>query len=106
MSRKDPRRRMMVPLSAQERAALRGLARRGLGDALRRVVAEELERGLMLQDLCPAERALPLQLPRKLQQQLMELARQLGVCAPELARHALVQQLRRRALVASGTQAG
>ncbi len=96
MSRKDPRRRMMVPMSAQERVALRALARRGLGDALRRVVVQELVLGLAPQQLTTAQTALPLQLPRKTQQQLADLADLHGVSTAEIARQALAQHLRRQ----------
>lgn len=95
MSRKDPRRRMMVPLSAEERAALRGLSRTSLGDALRRVVQAELARGLATGDplLSATGSGLPLQLPRKILQQVTTLADQRNQTATQIIRLALTQHL-------------
>lgn len=88
-----------MPLHADERVALRGLARKSLGDALRRVVEIELARGLELQQVEPVPTAgLPLQLPRKIQRQIKEIADQNNVSPVEIIRIALVQHLRRNSV--------
>ncbi|ETX13584.1 hypothetical protein OCH239_09440 [Roseivivax halodurans JCM 10272] len=65
MSRKDPRRALLVPLDAKGVAALRAIARGGsLGDAVRRV-AERHSGPVRAAPVAPLRR-LPVQLPRAL----------------------------------------
>lgn len=104
MSRKDPRRRMMVPLSSGERDALRSVARGGsLGDALRRVVQQAIlkqqdmivEGDVMCVDvlLKDVTRGLPLQLPPKTRAQLQRSARQQDCDIGDLVRAMLIKSL-------------
>ncbi|CUH78271.1 hypothetical protein TRM7557_01802 [Tritonibacter multivorans] len=100
MTRKHPNRRMLIPLNAQEREALRVLARGGsLGDALRRLVQVGLTEGVV--DLgAVRERAapsrLPLQLPRQARRMVERLAQREG-STPELVVWALLRQALARA---------
>jgi len=76
MSRKDPRRILLVPVDARGMALLRVLARGGsLGNALRRLVEQGGGAG---QTGAPV-RYLPVQLPRRARAMVMALARIWGV---------------------------
>lgn len=86
MTRKHPNRRMLISLSAEERAQLRGLARgRSLGDVLRRLVQAGLQGHATEVTAGGADRAsrLPLQLPRQARRAVADLAGQRG-CTPEV----------------------
>lgn len=93
MSRKDPRARMLVPVSAKGVAWLRARARgRSLGDALRRVVEAALD------DPVPPRgphgvRRLPLQLPRGIRARLERLAQDTGRDPADLVAAMLVQTM-------------
>lgn len=112
MSRKDPRCRIVIPLSQDQRAALRGMARAGgrrrsLGDRLRWIVAVELAAGLsapeaageagILAEARATGAGLPLQLPNALRREVHGLAQQ-WQCSPVLViQRALEVHLQRRA---------
>lgn len=120
MSRKDPRCRFVVPITADQRAALRAMAtagarRRSLADRLRWIVSCELaQQGLMAPsrdlreaeqaaDVVPSEctaaptRGLPLQLPHHLLQKVIHLAQARGQTPASVVQSALAQHLARPA---------
>ena len=92
MSRKHPDRLMLIPLNAQERAALRVRARgRSLGDALRRLVQAGLSDGTVpLIYPAASTSRLPLQLPSLQRQAVAVQALQQG-CTPEELVRAFLQ---------------
>ena len=99
MSRKDPRRRIMVPLSTQERAWLRDRARgRSLADVLRRVVQDGLGQadlvweGQRIKQSC-SDTGLPLQLPRKTLHAVVQRSEGMRQSPEDLVRALLVHRM-------------
>lgn len=99
MSRKDPRRRLMVPLTATQRHALREAVQRtgrrgSLADRLRQILVAELARGVADHGAVIAEGSgLPLQLPRPLRRQVEGLATVWGSSPAYVVQQALTQYL-------------
>ncbi|MCV6584616.1 MAG: hypothetical protein OIF47_03705 [Marinibacterium sp.] len=86
MSRKDPRRRLILRLTLGQIAQLRRDARgRSLGDAARRQIAQRLADGALPDAVDGAQRGLPVQLPRRLLAGLHARARALGIRPEDLA---------------------
>ncbi|MBT8153079.1 hypothetical protein KMP13_04085 [Epibacterium ulvae] len=104
MSRKDPRRRIVVTLSSAQRellrqAVLRSGRKGSLADRLRRIVTFELINGL--EDLgasAATGSGLPLQLPHKLRVQIEHLAHDWRQTSSYVVQQALAQHVARSAL--------
>ncbi len=99
MSRKDPRRRIVVPVSLEQRNLLRAAVTRSgrkgsLADQLRRIVTVELAKGLEdLGEQAYAGSGLPLQLPQKIRSKIDLLARDWGKSPSYVVQQALAQHM-------------
>jgi len=94
VSRKDPRRVLMVPLSAELRAALRAEARgRSLGDRVRRLMGPALAGEVPEVDVPGTGGCLPVQLPKRDRARLAALAQARGIAPERLCAGLLARSL-------------